>query len=341
MKSICFSILTITLLLGCTDNPKEDQSVYRALVGETMGTSYSVKYAGTDDYQSSIDSLLIAINNSVSTYESNSLIAQLNSGGANSSIEMDVHFRTNYLTGLEINTTTSGAFNPAVMPLVNYYGFGFEKIEMTSIDTAKVALLLEMSGLDCFEVSDNSIIKKCAGAQLDFSAIAKGYGVDAIARQLESKGITNYLVEIGGETVARGVNERGTTWRVGVRKPSTNAAERRSVFTSFPLDGRAMATSGNYENYRKTEDGRVVAHTINPETGFPQALEEEVLSSTVFAPDCMTADAYATAFKVMGIQKSITLANALPEIECLLISADSTGEFSTSMSSGLEEMDTE
>jgi len=329
-------MLALAALAACSSSTNRPQQ-YKAVFGKTMGTTYSIKYQGSENYKAAIDSLLVAINNSVSHYEPNSTISKINQAGAsNQVIPTDAHFDTNFEQSMLVSSTSKGAYNPAVMPLVNYYGFGFENVKIDEIDTTKVLKLRELTKLSCFSWSQGKITKSCDGAMLDFSSLAKGYGIDQVAQLLESKGSVNYLVEIGGETYAKGVNEKGNIWRVGVRKPSTNKNQRGSVLKSFELDGRAIATSGNYENYRETTSGKVVAHTINPITGFPQSLDEEILSSTVFAPDCMTADAYATAFKVMGLAESMALAEKLDDIEIFLVYADANGALAWKASEGLQ-----
>ncbi len=304
--------------------------------GQTMGTSYSIKYQGAQNYKVQIDSLLIAINASVSTYEPESTIAQINKAQPNQTIPTDSHFDMNYEAARKILERTNGIYNPGVMPLVNYYGFGFEKVELSKIDTQKVTDLQKLVRPTCFTWESGSITKHCDGAMLDFSSLAKGYGVDEVARFLESKGIVNYLVEIGGETYAEGVNERGSNWTVGVRKPTIDTDERLAILQAFPLDQQAMATSGNYENFKALEGGKTIAHMINPQTGFPQALDHEVLSSTVFAPNCMMADGYATAIKIMGLERGLELAEKTADVEAFLVYVDAAGNFRSRSTTGLD-----
>ncbi len=320
-------------ILSCKNRATDLQ----VITGQTMGTTFTVKYVDDKKIKPQlISQLLEEINSEVSTYLEESIISKVNKAKVGEDIMLGYHFTMNYLTAESIYKITDGAFNPTVMPLVNYYGFGFEKIDLRRIDTAKVRELRKLTDISCFELKlpPTMIQKKCNGAQLDFSAIAKGYAVDQIALQLEEYGVENYLVEIGGETYAKGKNSRGKTWTVGIRRPEPG--NRRGVIKSFKLDGKAMATSGNYENFRQLEDGSTIAHTINPETGFPQQLEEEVLSSTVFASDCATADAYATAFKVMGLEKSMQLVEKLNHIEAFLVYADESGVLKWKVSSGLD-----
>jgi len=296
------------------------------LKGETMGTSYLVKYIGEEnkEVKQAIDSLLLAINQSVSTYIPTSTISQVNQAEAGK-IAVDDHFIRNFEVAKTVYAVTDGSFNPAVMPLVNYWGFGFEKLdESETIDSAEVKRLQLISNFNSFQLSENLIIKTNGGAQLDFSAIAKGYGVDQLALLLRNRGIENFLIEIGGETYAQGLKSDGSAWRVGIRKPTAN--EQTSVLQIVPLQGKALATSGNYENYRNLSSTQTVSHTINPNTGFPQSVTEGILSSSVIADDCMTADAYATAFKVMGLARSKQILTTLPELTVFFVYENSDGE---------------
>ena len=221
------------------------------------------------------------------------------------SLRIDKHFKTNFSLAKEVYNKTNGAFNPAIMPLVNYWGFGYERLNSEiKTDSAKVGELLQLVNFDSFTIVNNTLVKTIPDAELDFSSLAKGYGVDVIAEFLDAQNIDSYLIDIGGEVRAKGKKQDGVSWKVGIRKPSTDKNERKKVVQKFSLNDEAMATSGNYENYQIMEGETVIAHTINPETGFPQSLEEEIISSTVVANTCMRADAYATAFKVMGLRKS-------------------------------------
>ena len=225
---------------------------------------------------------------------------------------------------------TDGAFDPTVGPLVNIWGFGPSGPELK--DSVDIKNLLATVGFSKIEFDQKQLRKKVSGIYLDFSAIAKGYGSDVVADYLKSKGIVNYLVEIGGELVANGVNEKGELWKVGVNRPeeSANASDLISIIA---LQNRGMATSGNYRNYY-VRDSVKISHTINPATGYP--VNHTLLSATVLAENCMTADAYATAMMVMGKDKAIALDSALSEIEVFLIYDDGQGGFKTFASESLK-----
>jgi len=213
---------------------------------------------------------------------------------------------------------------------VNIWGFGPGGPELK--DSVDIKNILQVVRFSKIEYDENQLRKKVSGIYLDFSAIAKGYGSDVVADYLQKKGIVNYLVEIGGELVAHGVNEKGELWKVGVNRPeeSANAAELISIIA---LQDRGMATSGNYRNYY-VRDSVKISHTINPATGYP--VNHTLLSATVLAKDCMIADAYATAMMVMGKDEAILLDEKVDEIEVFLIYDDGNGGFKTFASERLK-----
>ena len=300
-----YSYLLLFVFLFCCSTPEKTNELMK-LQGQTMGTYYSVQYYtnSAESFQEKIDSVLVAVNQSLSTYIPSSTISQVNQM-QDDSLRIDKHFKTNFSLAKEVYNKTNGAFNPAIMPLVNYWGFGYERLNSEiKTDSAKVGELLQLVNFDSFTIVNNTLVKTIPDAELDFSSLAKGYGVDVIAEFLDTQNIDSYLIDIGGEVRAKGKKQDGVSWKVGIRKPSTDKNERKKVVQKFSLNDEAMATSGNYENYQIMEGETVIAHTINPETGFPQSLEEEIISSTVVANTCMRADAYATAFKVMGLRKS-------------------------------------
>lgn len=300
------------------------------LAGKTMGTTYNIVYLdeANRDFQTSIDSLLVVFNESLSTYVPDSELSQFN-------LRDTIDFKLPYfLPVLKASKTvfekTGGAFDPTVGPLVNVWGFGPGGPELK--DSTDINLLLKLVGFEKIEFDEKQLRKKIPGIYLDFSAIAKGYGVDVVGDFLRAKGIENFLIEIGGELVARGVNEKGELWKVGVNRPeeSANASDLISIIA---LQDRGMATSGNYRNYY-VKDSVKISHTINPATGYP--VNHNLLSATVLAKDCMTADAYATALMVLGTEKAIALDSALKEIEVFLIYSDATGGFKTYASESLK-----
>ncbi|GAO28163.1 FAD:protein FMN transferase [Geofilum rubicundum] len=209
-----------------------------------------------------------------------------------------------------------------VGPLVNAWGFGFQN--RSDISDELIDRLLLLVGMDQVWLEGERVLKKQPGVMLDGAAIAKGYGVDVVADFLAQKGITNYLVEIGGEVVTAGINSRGIAWRIGIDKPvDDTTASQREFQMIIEVSGRALATSGNYRNFYM-EDGKKYAHTIDPRTGYP--VEHSLLSASIIAPSCMEADAYATACMVMGLEASKDLINRLPDVEACFIYHTDVGD---------------
>ena len=348
MKNILILLFVLFLGSACNSNssPKqeEDKKHYLKVTGKTMGTYYAVTYNDPQkrNLKSGIDSLLEIINLEVSTYIDSSLISQFNkkAGAKEEMIIEDNHFAQNLRKAREIYQETEGAFDPTVMQLVNYWGFGYSpKRAVEVVDSMRVDSIMEYVGFTKLRIKEIegrklSVIKPLSEIQLDFSALAKGYGVDAVGQLLEQHGIMDYLVDIGGEMVARGKNAGGGWWQVGVRTPQKGTNEIESILS---LENQAMATSGNYENFYEV-NGRKYGHTINPKSGYPEI--SSLLSATVLTSDCMTADAYATAFMVMGLDRAFELAAETPELEACFIYGTENGELGVMYTEGLkEEMD--
>lgn len=293
-----------------------------------MGTAYRITY-GSDSGMSlktEIEQLLLEINLEVSTYIDTSTIGYFNDAEKGISLRQSTntddllegpnHFLVNFKTAQEVFQTSEGAFDPTVMPLVNYWGFGYtEKKAHSGSDSLAIDSIMRYVGFDKVELRNDSLIKQSPGVQLDFSAIAKGYAVDAIGRMLEAKNIDDYLVDIGGEIRARGLNAKGNIWKIGISLPEESAS-LTEIQTALTLDNQSVATSGNYRNFYEV-DGVKYSHTINPKIGFPE--RNTLLSASVFASSCMIADAYATTFMVMGTEDALKLAAELPHIEAYFI----------------------
>ncbi|MDR7128456.1 thiamine biosynthesis lipoprotein [Algoriphagus sp. 4150] len=341
-KNIIYSIVllvAIMLVYSWRNRDKTESTVTEDAVvvadkmtfsGKTMGTTYNVTYLDEENrgLQKSIDSLLVVFNQSLSTYIPDSELSRFN---LHDTLVFDLPYLLPILEASKtIYENTNGAFDPTVGPLVNIWGFGPSGPELK--DSVDIRKLLATVGFSKIEFDQNQLRKKEPGIYLDFSAIAKGYGSDVIADFLKNRGIENYLVEIGGELVANGVNEKGELWKVGVNRPeeSANAADLMGIIA---LQDRAMATSGNYRNFYMLDSVRI-SHTINPATGYP--VNHTLLSATVLADNCMTADAYATAMMVMGIDEAINLDEKLDKIEVFLIYDDGMGGFKTYASESLK-----
>ena len=337
-KNIIYSILLLLMVFAVflyrknqEPIPEEKENNPRITIeGQTMGTTYRVVYLSEEgrDYKSSIDSILTVFNRSLSTYLPDSEVSQFNTGD---SLKFDLPFLLPVLKkSKEIFELTDGAFDPTVGPLVNAWGFGPGGARPE--DSIDVQKLLPLVGFDKVQFDDKGMKKLLPGIYLDFSAIAKGYAVDVLAEYLEGKGISDMLVEIGGELVAKGFNEKGEIWKVGINQPDEEDFTN-DIFTIVDLDNKGMATSGNYRNFYEL-DSIKYSHTISPYTGRP--VDHGLLSATVVASDCMTADGVATALMVLGVEKSIELLNREKELEAFLIYNDEAGEIQSFVSEGLK-----
>lgn len=285
------------------------------LQGETMGTYYDIRYYSPDsmNYQQEIDSLFRDFSNSLSTYINTSDISLFNQN--DTVYGVNPYFYTVLNQSKIIHQKTNGAFDPTIMPLVNEWGFGFHKRPDNLPNQTLVDSLKKLVNLNYVIQQDSFLTKTKKGIMLDFSAVAKGYGVDIIATFLKEKKIKNLKVEIGGEVLCFGKKPSGKSWIIGIEHPESSVLGK-NIQTKIKLTNKALASSGNYRNsYEK--DGKRYAHTISPITGFP--VEHELLSVSVFANDCMTADAYATAFMVLGKEKAKKIVEKENDIEAYFI----------------------
>ncbi|GAA3578211.1 FAD:protein FMN transferase [Snuella lapsa] len=308
----------IVLLLGSCSKP---DTVKTYLEGAVFGTSYHITYFSKQNFQKQFDSLFYVINKSLSTYQTNSDISKLN---RNEATVIDMYFVEVFDASKAIYKATEGFFDPTIGAVVNAWDFGPEgKIEQ--LDSLKIDSLMLSVGLDKVKRIDYSI-EKLPGTFLDFNAIAKGYGVDVIGQFLESRRVTDYIVEIGGEIRASGMNiEKQLPWKVGVEMPNFNGEQ--SILKAISLKDESMATSGTYRKFKTDANGNRYAHIIDPKTGYPS--KTNLLSVSVIAKDCMTADAYATAFKAMGIEKVKFFLKLHPELKAFLIYENDKSAFET------------
>lgn len=300
------------------------------LQGQTFGTiSYSIKYKDSDqrNFKASIDSLLDVFNDAVSHYRPNSELSRFNK---NTSVAFDLPYMYPVLMASKhVYKTTNGGFNPAVMPLVNAWGFGASK--SLKPDSTLIDSLRKIVNFDLVEFDKNKAWKLDRRVQLDFSAVAKGQGVDMVMEFLQTKGIEDVFIEIGGEVNARGANAHGDPWRIAILDPTSDVLTQ-SYIAVVELQDKALATSANNFNY-VIIDGVRYSHTLNPFTGYPA--HNTILSASVFANNCMTADAYATAFMVLGQEKAKKIAKELPEIEAYLVYSLPNGDIETYKTDGL------
>ncbi len=300
-----------------------------------MGTYYNITAELEQDkrIKQKVDSLLVQINNSLSTYIQTSTINQFNndfSSFEKSFSKGDIlyqYFIDNLLLSYEIHEKTKGAYDATVMPLVNYWGFGYEgRNRIDKVDSIAIKALLAHVGMEKVRFDGQKVEKASSFVELDFSALAKGYAVDQISKFLEEQGAENYYVDIGADLFAKGVNPRQQKWRTGINVPSES-----SSITDFQeiieLSDKGIATSGNYRNYYETADGRKYAHTINPFTGYTE--RNDLLSATIIADNCARADGFATAAMVLGLEGAKTMISSNENVEGILIYTDKDGNFQT------------
>jgi thiamine biosynthesis lipoprotein len=283
------------------------------------------------DCQSDIDSVLNAVDLSMSTYIPESLISKIN---RNESNKIDSLFFRVITEALLIAKETQGAFDPTLAPIVNYWGFGFEEIQ--NIDESILAELMQSVGYTKLSFNDSTIFKTNTNTQIDFNAIAQGFTVDLVGEHLQKLGITNYMIEIGGELKCSGFNADGDLWRIGIDKPSEDIQKDRFQ-AIIEVENKSVASSGNYRKFKVDEKtGMKYVHTINPKTGSP--VQTNLLGVTIITESCMRADAIATACMVMGLEKSKTYLENHPEIDALFIYSDPKENWLQYQTQGFEKM---
>ena len=314
------ALVAIVLLIV----PDEPKATYHTDKGEVFGTYYAIQYESVSDLRDSIQATFAAFDGSMSMFNPQSTLSRINAG---TDSVTDTYFLQMYRTAEEVNSLSGGAFDITVAPLVNLWGFGLKNRE--HVQPEQVESLLPHVGMQKLSLvplagSDRFVLRKADEAvQVDAGAIAKGQSCDIIAALLERNGAANYLVDIGGEIVAKGHNAEEQPWRIGITRPIDDATGTVSeVQTVLQTTGIALATSGNYRNFY-VKDGRKYAHTIDPHTCMP--VSHSLLSATVFAADCATADALATSMMVMGLDSAQALCDRHPEIRAYFIYTDSAG----------------
>ncbi len=326
MKLLATIVFLTLFVCGCNNQP-----ALIKIEGEAQGTTWHISYlsAGKINHKTAIDLLLKKIDSSMSTYLPASLISRINNNDG--SVLVDQYFIDVFNKSLEVSEQTNGLFDVTVGPLVNAWGFGFSKKE--NVNRSLIDSLMQFVGFKMVRLDGNKIIKDRPEIKLDFNAIAQGYTVDVLAAYLESKGINNYLVEIGGELKAKGT-KNNEDWKVGIDQPNEKEGTERKLEAIVYLIERAMATSGNYRKFYE-EGGQKYSHIIDPRTGYPA--KQNLLSATVIAKDGITADAYATAFMIMGLERSkqFLFDNKHLELEVFFI-YDEKGNWKTYTSKSLE-----
>ena len=303
MKKIIYIVVAIGLvaLAMCRTKEAETQVLsYHKLEGTVFHTIYHITYQGERDYHDEIKQLFKEFDGSLSMFNDTSIITRMNN--CDTSVVANRYFRHVFTKAMEVSEATGGAFDITVAPLVNLWGFGFKNSD--NVSQAAIDSILQFVGYKTVHLDEEGHLHKDDPRTImDASSIAKGYMSDVVADFLREQGVENYMVEIGGEVALNGVNPKGSRWSIGINKPTDDSTQVNSELQDILyMSEGGVATSGNYRNFYY-KDGKKYAHTIDPHTGYP--IQQDILSSTVIARDCMTADAYATAFMVLGKEKAM------------------------------------
>jgi thiamine biosynthesis lipoprotein len=322
-----FLLILLAGMMACT--PKTGTMKIR-FFGEAQGTYYAITYFAEDTLvtQQQIDSLLEAFDLSASIWVKESVISRVNNNDPE--VVPDRDFINIFRIAQKVSAETDGAFDITVGPLVEVWGFGFEN--RADVDRHMVDSLLPLVNYRAVRIENGSVVKDNPGIQIDYNAIAQGYSVDLTGDFLRKNGIGNFLIDIGGELLAEGTKPNGELWVVGIEKPSKEMDSERQLKATLKITGKAVATSGNYRKYYEI-DGVRYSHTINPKTGYP--VKHSLLSATVIADSAAYADAYATAFMVMGLEKAKAFLAMHPELEAFFIYQDKDKQMKTFATKGI------
>ena len=325
-------IILLAIMAWITSCNPVSKGEYYQLQGFTQGTTYSINYqhASLSDLQEEIDSILRLFDSSLSSYESNSIISGINRNEPG--VLTDSMFRTVFRESSRVYQVSGGAFDITLAPLINAWGFG--PGQQQDVDSAMVDSLLQYVGMDKVSLVGDQVYKTDPNVKLNVNAIAQGYSVDVVASYLEGLGCKNYMVEIGGEIRTRGMNPKGNFWRIGVDRPEEgNMIPGKQLQVIISMHNRSLATSGNYRKFYE-KDGVMITHSIDPATGFPKA--SNLLSVSILAEECMTADAYATACMVMGLEKAKVFVENEKGVDAYFIYGDEFGGYHMWHTDGLK-----
>jgi len=324
-----FAVIAVAVLLSLTACK---QKQYISNEGYIFGTVYHITYLSSKDLQKGIDKELKKFDASLSMFNPESTLSHINQAGTDSfDLSKDPWANLVIERSLKISKLTDGAFDITVAPLVNAWGFGFER--SANVTPEYIDSIKQFVGYQLITLNNGKLVKSDARIKLDASAVAKGYACDVVGDFLRSNGVYDFLVEIGGEMVLSGKNPHGNDWRVGINKPEDDSTSSNTEWEhKLTLTDKGVATSGNYRRFYE-KNGKRYAHTIDPHTGYP--VQHSLLSATVIANDCLTADALATSFMVMGIEKAMKIAESLPDVEALFIYDNGDSENKVVATSGI------
>ena len=305
-----FSFLSL-LIISCNN----DSSNFKRIQGDALGTTYKVivqSESNSSEIKQSIDSIFEVVNNSMSTYRTNSIISRVNQ--SQNPVEVDIHFIEVFKKSQEIWNLSNGYFDPTAGSIVNLYGMG-PNTNVQSINRYKIDSVMQHVGLDkVYLDQQNRIVKAKEGIYIDFNAIAKGYSVDLIKDLLIKINSENFLIEVGGELITMGKNDKNKKWKVAIQNP----IDLTSYYSEISLDGMALATSGNYRKFRiDSQTGVRYAHIVNPING--ESMTNNILSASVVSSSCIEADAWATSLMLMDPKEATKIINNIPDIEVLIL----------------------
>lgn len=307
--------------------PAQNKWIYNQ--GAVWNTEYHITYFHTDDLSDSIIKVLREYELSISPFNKESLITKINNNETDS---LDFNLVQLYNKSKEINMQTNGAFDPTLAPIINAWGFGYKNNTLptqTALDS-----MMQFVGIQKTNIKDGRLVKDDNRMEFNFSAIAKGLGVDRIGELLARNGIEDYMIEIGGEIVVKGMNSKGKDWRISIDRPTENdSVIDHNSAAIVTLKNEAIATSGNYRNFKTDSIGAKYNHIIDPKTG--TSAKSDVLSATIIAKDCMTADAYATAFMIISQEERENILKMNPDMKAMIISSDSIGNYNIWTSSNI------
>ncbi len=329
MKKLLILLVSIISFYACNSPEKQIQKIN--FQGAAQGTYYMVTYFDDQNrnLQSEIDSLLKDFDQSLSSWVPNSILSKVN---RNEEVELDRNFIDNFNLSKQVSDETDGAFDCTVGPLIEAWGFGFREgleITQTMIDSIK-----QFVGFHKVSIENNKLIKKDPRMELSFNAVAQGYSVDLIGKLLKSKGINNFIVDVGGEVLAMGSKPNNESWNVGIQKPTQDMSGEIEADVVLPLNNKALVTSGSYRKYYE-KDGKRYSHMIDPSTGYP--VTHSLLSVSVLSDNCAQADAYATAFMIMGLERAKTFVQNRKDLEAFFI-YDENGKIHSYASKGMQSL---
>jgi thiamine biosynthesis lipoprotein len=318
---ILVAIVAIVWFYRDSQKPKTEKLPYIFISGEAQGTTYNITYSDTENrnFKNQVDSILRKFDLSLSTYIKSSEIVRFNNSDS-------FQFQSPYFYPVlekskEIYNASDGAFDPTVYPLIEAWGFGPEKVDFP--DSSRIEEIKKYVGFEYIKFDKRQVKKAKEKVSLDFNAIAQGYSIDVVYDFLQSQGIENMMVELGGELRVKGHNENGDLWAIGIDDPKQEAGQQPKRTAIINLDNEAISTSGNYRKFFMHE-GKKYGHSINPKTGYP--VQRDIISATVVAPTCMEADAWSTAFMVTGLEKAKEMLNSENHLKAFFIYEDENGD---------------